>query len=640
MLTFTSGWNRSVDPGALKLLVTSPNGDLVRASDPGIEASRQNLWDFSRIRLPYRGAVDGTWHAQLVRPHNAYVNGFAPDVFADPDEGAALVRREIQRLCPDGCRRTVLFERGLRGPRSAYREAVDAERTSGLLANVVAVSDESKLRDRLREGADLVVYAQMDPTERAYAYDDPLASYVCRGGRAILTDARPRTRAPLFRCAGAAATEPVNWRVIRDGDLVTVPLKLTNPGYPVFTYTVVGQSLQAFSAPQIGAVAARVTQGVDENWFIDVFGTTLGKLSPHRIRTTWKTGEVPIAAARVLPSYIRRGGWDHVDARVVVEYPRIGEGTLLTRMGLRDLRKVKGEIIDGRTTALSSITIPTATATFPLNDEGNGPDTHPKNGVWTGELTGLGRTDGVYKLHYIFDFTANGCTTRRELTETMYVEVGVDPKTTKITVDSHPRNDGWTLHRVALTPLDLLGNPLGPGRNTVVTCAPAAACKVSGEIKDDGKGGYAIDVATTGDLAHVRLAAFGTAFDAPLACPKCPRLVGVSIEPGQVVNLQQAKGVVRLSGKAPAGGAVVYLASDLRRVASVPESVVVPAGKSEVTFPVTVFHVHEMPETVTIEGSYGGTRSRARITVSEPEPDPNAKPGPPHLQKHTHSYPD
>ena len=80
--------------------------------------------------------------------------------------------------------------------------------------------------------------------------------------------------------------------------------------------------------------------------------------------------------------------------------------------------------------------------------------------------------------------------------------------------------------------------------------------------------------------------------------------------------------------------------SDLRRVANVPESVVVPAGKSEVTFPVTVYHVHDTPETVTIEGSYGGKRARARITVSVPDPDPKAKPRPAQLQKHDHYHPD
>lgn len=634
MLTFASGWHRSIDPGALKLLVTSPSGDLVRASDPGVEASRQALWDFSRIRLPYRGAVSGTWRAQLVRPHNAFVNGFAPDVFADPDEGVALVRREIQRLCPEGCRSAVLYEHALRGARSAYRDAVEAEQHSGLLGSVTITPDEKKFQSILTgERPDLVVYAQMDEAERAYPYDAPLAGYVCEGGRAILTDARPRLRAPLFKCAGAAAVEPNNWPVITDGSLVVTPLKLVNPGYPVFTYAVTGASVQAFSYRQIPAVAARVQTGVEENWFVDVMGSSLGKLAPHRRRTTWKTGEVPIVSARVLPSYIRAGGWDHVDARVEVEYPTIGEGTLLARAGLRDARTIRGETIDPRAAALSAITIPTAIATFPLADDGKGVDIHSKNGVWSGELSGLGRTDGIYKLRYLFDFTAGGCTTHRELTESIYVDVGVDPKTTRITVE--PQQNGT--QRVSFMPLDRLGNPLGPGRFTAVSCGDG--CKVASDLRDDGHGAYSVDIGAASNAASIRLNAFDTSFDVPLTCTKCVSLASIAINPGQVVNLQQSKGVVRLTGPTPSA-AVVYLASDLRRVANVPESVTIPAGKSEVSFPVTVYHVHDAPETVTIEGSYGGKRARARITVSVPDPDPKAKPRPAQLQKHDHYHPD
>lgn len=636
MLTFASGWHRPVDPGALKLLVTSPSGDLVRGSDPGVEASRQALWDFSRIRLPYRGATGGTWRAQLVRPHNAFVNGFAPDVFADPDEGAALVRREIQRLCPDGCKQVILFEQGLRGARSAYRDAVEAERNAGLLGTVSSAPDDRKLLSLLREGrADLIVYAQMDASERSYAYDAPLANYVCEGGRAILTDARPRLRAPLFKCAGAAAGDPYNWQIIRNGSLVTTPLKLVNPGYPVSTYAVNGASLQAFSSAQVPAVAARVQEGVEENWFVDVLGSSLGKLSPHRRKTKWMTGEVPVVSARMLPSYIRRGGWDHVDARVEVEYPTVGEGALLARAGLRDARKVRGETIDPRAAALSAIVVPTAKATFPMFDDGKGADVHPKNGVWSGELSGLGRTDGIYKLRYIFDLTANGCTTRRELVESIYIDVGVDSKTTKVSVDSQGDR-----RRVTLTPADRLGSPLGPGRMTTVSCVPADACKVAGDLRDDGKGAYSIDVTVPANVAGVRLTAFGTTFDVPLACAKCPTLASIAIEPGQVVNQQNARGVVRLNGKAPSGGTVVYLESDLRRVVSVPESVTVPAGKSTASFPLTVYHVHEAPQTATIEGSYGGKRTRAKITVSEPDPDPTKPKKRATLKPHVHSHPD
>jgi hypothetical protein len=645
MLTFTSGWHQPIPPGDLKLLVTTPSGDLVRAGDPGIEASRQGLWDFSRIRLPYRGAVSGTWRAQLVRPHSAYVNGFAPDAFADPDEGTALVRREIHRLCPEGCKRVLLFESALlRSGASAYRAAVKAEKDAGLLGSVDAANDDDALAKALRAGRfDLVVYAQMDATERRYAYDDPLAGYLCQGGRAILSDARPRTRMPLFRCAGVDAREPVNWQQIHDGDLVVRPIKMVNPGYPIFSHAVGGASLQAFVDRPVAAVAARVQKGVEERWFVDVLGNSLGKLSPHRRNVTWKTGEAPIVSARVLPSYIRSGGWDRVDARVEVEFPRIGEGALLAQRGVREPRKVQGETLDARAAALSGLHVPTATATFPLFDDGSGVDLHPHNGVWTGELRGLGKTDGIYKLRYIFDFTAKGCTTRRELAESIYVDVGVDPRTTKVTNDPKVRDDRWTVNTLHLKPVDRFGNLLGPGRGGAVSCRPAKACKVARDLADDGRGSYTIEVATAPNLASVRVDAFGTAFDVAVPCATCPKLERIAIEPGQVVNLQQAKGLVRLFGKAPstpAGGAVVYLASDLARVASVPEFVLVPAGQSEATFPVTVFHVHEEPETVTVDATYGGAFRRAKITVSEPEPDPNAPRPVPVPGGHKHQHPD
>ncbi|MEA2488370.1 MAG: hypothetical protein QOH21_162 [Acidobacteriota bacterium] len=174
---------------------------------------------------------------------------------------------------------------------------------------------------------------------------------------------------------------------------------------------------------------------------------------------------------------------------------------------------------------------------------------------------------------------------------------------------------------------------------TTVSCLLADACKVVGDLRDNGKSSYSI-AATSANLASVRLLAFGTAFDVPLTCAKCPTLASIAIEPAQVVNLQQAKGVVRLSGRAPANGTVIYPGSDLARVPNVPASVTVPPGKTQVTFPITVFHVHEASQTVTIEGSYGGKRTRARITVSEPEPDPKKPVRPATLKKHDHSHPD
>jgi hypothetical protein len=53
---------------------------------------------------------------------------------------------------------------------------------------------------------------------------------------------------------------------------------------------------------------------------------------------------------------------------------------------------------------------------------------------------------------------------------------------------------------------------------------------------------------------------------------------------------------------------------------------------------VTVYHVHERPETVSVDAQYGDSRSGAKITVSEPEKDPNAPKSPAKLLKRKHQH--
>jgi hypothetical protein len=78
------------------------------------------------------------------------------------------------------------------------------------------------------------------------------------------------------------------------------------------------------------------------------------------------------------------------------------------------------------------------------------------------------------------------------------------------------------------------------------------------------------------------------------------------LSPNPVVGGETATGVVILSGPAPAGGAVVSLATDHPEVASVPASVTVPAGERWATFPVAT---QPVPATrpVLLSASYDGS---------------------------------
>ncbi|HMF91364.1 MAG TPA: vWA domain-containing protein [Candidatus Angelobacter sp.] len=630
MLTFTSGWNVPVTPGDLTLIVDSPNGDLVLAGDPAVQSSRQHLWHFSRVRLPYRGVVSGTWRGQIIRPHHLYVNGFVTDAFADPKAGTALVRREIHRLCPQGCKRVLYYEQGRRTAQSVYLDALNRDKQAGSIGAVTTAATDLEFTSALKPSTwDLIVYAQMGKDERR-SYDPLLSRLLCQGQRAIITDTRVRSRGIIFECTGVRPAEPDNWTaIVASGNLVDRALKLVNHGYPVFTYGLTGGSIQALSNAQVGAVGAKINDGKDQKWFADILGNSLGKLSPHNREVKWKTGEEPIAEVRMLPSYVRRGGWDKVNARVEVEYPTIGVGTLLARKGLGDSRTIDQDRIDARTVALSGITIPTAKTTFPLYDDGTHGDLYPRNFYWTAELTGLGKTDGPYKLRYMFDLTAGGCTTHRELMQSFYMDTGVDPKSSKVSPGAPAQvANGWRKFDVAITPAGSAGNLLGPGRNTLATCAPKDSCRVDAKPVDAGGGLYKIAIEVAPNMASVHLDAFDAAFHIPTICPKCPTLTAMKIEPAAVLNNQKAEGTITLSAPAPEtpdGGAVIFLSSNDRTVASVPESVLVPAGKSTVTFPVTVYHVHGAAEKVTITAAYGSEVRKGSLTVSNRPNEKNVR---------------
>jgi hypothetical protein len=625
ILTFASGWNTGVTPGDLTLVIDNPSGDLVLPHDPEVQNSQQGLYHYSRVNLPYKGAVSGTWRSQIVRRHQIYVNGFTTDAFANLKQGTVLIRREIHRLCPQGCESVLYYEHGRRTPQSVYRDALDLDRLGGALQAVDVATTNAEFTKALGKKWDLIVYGEMGQ-DVALPSDQLLARLLCGSQRAIITDVRMKHSSAIFECSRIHTVRPNNWSALAaNTTLVDTPLKLVNHGYPIFTYGLAGPSVQATSAgnPAVGAVVARTNPGKDEYWFVDVLGDTLGKLSPHNRSTNWKTGTVPIAEVRMLPSNIRRGGWDKVDAKVEVEYPKLSVGELLARQGLGEPQVVDKERIDPRTAALAKINLPTATKTYQLYDDGTHGDLYANNAYWTAELTGLGKTDGPYKLRYMFDLTAGNCTTHRELLQSFYMDVGVDPKSSKISLGAASAvTNGWRKFDVDLRPVDVSGNPLGPGRTASLACAPKDSCRVEPKLIDAGRGVYKATAEVAPKVGSIQLRAFGTAFDVAVPCDKCPQLASIKIEPTAVQNYQPAEATLTLSAPAPStpeGGAVVFLSSNLTTAASVAQSVVVPAGKTTVAVPLTVYHVHDEPGNVTISAVYGSQTKTGSLTVSDPD---------------------
>ena len=88
----------------------------------------------------------------------------------------------------------------------------------------------------------------------------------------------------------------------------------------------------------------------------------------------------------------------------------------------------------------------------------------------------------------------------------------------------------------------------------------------------------------------------------------------VTLNPLVVVGGTSATGSANLNGPAPSGGALITLNSSNTAVASTPASVVVPAGATSATFPVSTTAVSSATA-VAISGTYNGTQM-ATLTIT------------------------
>ncbi len=540
-ITFTAGWNRSNLPGdRLNLLVTAPNGDAwVPAANYG-ELSNERSWAFKRSPLPYRGQAQGTWNMQLLRPQKAFVNGFTTDSFVKPAEGVAIVRRQIQRLCPIGddgqpsCKRVLHFEDGDQA-RSVYYGALKAE-------NGMTVADHSFEKDparfarRLREGRwDLIVYAHQAGADQKEVYDSLLSRQVCSGTPAIITDTRSaREAAALLRCAGAVRDPRVvnKDHLVGSKSFVDVEARLRDPGYPVFSYglqalaanTAAADPAAQFASDRDNASAAiigKALSGGPIQWHKNVLVTGLSQLTAFAPRTVPKTGETLKAAVRILPSVQREGGYPDSRMTVEVERPKAGLGGLVKRR--ERAATVKGDPVDSVELQLGQLNIATSKETYKLNDRGENGDLHALNGTYSADLPISAAVDGMYTFHYRFDYKIGTCQARRELKQSLYVDVKVSPTHSNPVVGEPRPAQGGKRYPLTLRPQDALGNIVGPGRTAHAACAKPCSCDAK-DVVDRNDGSYTIGllVPDSVELSACKVEAFGANF----ALAKRPRFPG------------------------------------------------------------------------------------------------------------------
>jgi len=97
------------------------------------------------------------------------------------------------------------------------------------------------------------------------------------------------------------------------------------------------------------------------------------------------------------------------------------------------------------------------------------------------------------------------------------------------------------------------------------------------------------------------------------APPPPPTLATLTLNPANVFGGQSSTGTITLTGPAPAGGAQVFLSSD-NGAASVPSSVIVPAGATSATFTVNTSFV-VISTSATISASYNGRTRTATLGI-------------------------
>ena len=216
---------------------------------------------------------------------------------------------------------------------------------------------------------------------------------------------------------------------------------------------------------------------------------------------------------------------------------------------------------------------------------------------------------------------------------TITATLGAQSLTALLTVTATPSATNVT--SFFLDPLSVVGgnastgmvvlNGVAPAGGSVVTLtsdSPTVAVLPSSVTVPAGSDRVSFVVATKPVAASATVgltATYGvSAFTTLIVLPVGPTLTLSShtLSPASVVSGGNSTGTVTLSGAVPTGAtAVVTLSSQLTPVASVPESVTVPAGASSATYTAIAGTVSATSSSA-ITATFGGTSHTATLTVT------------------------
>ena len=194
--------------------------------------------------------------------------------------------------------------------------------------------------------------------------------------------------------------------------------------------------------------------------------------------------------------------------KLTVTGPANGVGNILTQAKLGPSTNLGGDVIPARQSTLQGLETSSGSPavtyvdqTFDLFDDSEHEDgAMEPDGVFGNPLPGLLKSEGSYLFRAAATYgdlggSASACTGAREALWGLHVDVGIDPGHTTVTftpTGSGP--GGQQTGTITITPADVYGNNLGPGRGGDITVTGAPGTTVTGPVTDNGDGSYTVPV--------------------------------------------------------------------------------------------------------------------------------------------------
>jgi hypothetical protein len=144
-----------------------------------------------------------------------------------------------------------------------------------------------------------------------------------------------------------------------------------------------------------------------------------------------------------------------------------------------------------------------STQTVDLFDDGAHQDgAMEPDGIFGDVFPDLLKTEGTYTFHAVATY-GDTCVATREAMWSLHIDVGVDPGKSDVTVNlGSPGPGGTRTGTVTITPKDVYGNKLGPGRGDGITVAGVPGTTVTGPAIDNGDGTYTVPVSWDPDSGY------------------------------------------------------------------------------------------------------------------------------------------